>query len=217
MALRYLVDDTSDILKAATNNDNLVAPPGNTAVAATVIAAAYDGVIYLGGTWDGTTYTPPAGQPTEYNSSTDIGSVQVATLKQIAVLEDLRAGVDRISFHFSDAVLSRAHDWIIYVSLGGIRHALTDTESFADRVKFQEQIASLPLNSDGNLLGFMTQVVATLKVPNNSTASWAQHDDLTANLELGDDSTIGLEDLTTLADEPSSADLVSKEWLDDIS
>ena len=40
---RYLVEDSSNIIKAYTEDDELIAPPGHTAVAASVIEAAYSG------------------------------------------------------------------------------------------------------------------------------------------------------------------------------
>ena len=73
MAVRYFIDDTSDVLLSVTEDDDISAPSGQTAVAKSVIAAAYTGDIYQGGTWDGTTYTPPDGQ----------GSIVVARKKEL--------------------------------------------------------------------------------------------------------------------------------------
>ena len=61
MATRFFVDDTTNVLLSVTESDGLNPPDGATAVAASVIEAAYSGIVFLGGTWDGTTYTPPDG------------------------------------------------------------------------------------------------------------------------------------------------------------
>ena len=46
---RYLVEDSSNVIKAYTEDDALLAPPGHTAVAVSVIEAVYTGTIYQGG------------------------------------------------------------------------------------------------------------------------------------------------------------------------
>ena len=76
MALRYFVEDSSEVLKSATNDDDIAAPTGHTAVAATTIVAAYDGTILLGGTWDGTTYTPPAGYVAPFDPTSASGAIK---------------------------------------------------------------------------------------------------------------------------------------------
>ena len=100
MALRYLIEDSSDILKAATNDDDIVPPPGHTAVAATTIAAAYDGVILLGGTWDGTTYTPPAGYVAPFDPTSASGAIKQKAHDMLDVF-DAAIGL----------ILSNQHAW----------------------------------------------------------------------------------------------------------
>lgn len=80
MAPRFFVRDTDDVIVSATENDDLDAPTGTTAVLRSVIAAAYDGPIYQGGTWDGTTYTAPAGQATPFDLTTETGRLRQAAL-----------------------------------------------------------------------------------------------------------------------------------------
>ena len=59
------MEDSSNVIKAYTEDDALLAPPGHTAVAVSVIEAVYTGTIYQGGTWIVTggvgVYTPPDG------------------------------------------------------------------------------------------------------------------------------------------------------------
>ena len=79
---RYLVEDSSNVIKAYTEDDSLLAPPGHTAVAVSVIEAVYTGTIYQGGTWVVTggvgVYTPPDGIVEPIDSTTDIGGVQAS-------------------------------------------------------------------------------------------------------------------------------------------
>ena len=79
---RYLVEDSSNVIKAYTEDDALLAPPGHTAVAVSVIEAVYTGTIYQGGTWIVTggvgVYTPPDGIVEPIDSTTDIGGVQAS-------------------------------------------------------------------------------------------------------------------------------------------
>ena len=86
-AVRYFVDDTSDILKTLVTDDTLTAPTGETAVAKTTIETACGCSVYLGGTWDGTTYTPPAGITIGIDSTTDIGGVQEACTDMLDVFD----------------------------------------------------------------------------------------------------------------------------------
>lgn len=64
MSTRYF-RNSSNVLVELTEYDELATPDGLTAIEESVIQAAYSGNIYIGGTWDGTTYTPPTTQPDE--------------------------------------------------------------------------------------------------------------------------------------------------------
>ena len=85
--VRYFVDDTSGILKTLVTDDDLTAPTGETAVTKTVIETACGCSVYLGGTWDGTTYAPPAGITTAIDSTTDIGAVQASCSDMLDVFD----------------------------------------------------------------------------------------------------------------------------------
>ena len=63
MPARYFLN-SSNVLLSYTEIDSIDPPAGETAVAKSVIDAAYVGDVLIGGTWDGTIYTPPAGQVT---------------------------------------------------------------------------------------------------------------------------------------------------------
>ena len=106
---RYLVEDSSDVIKAYTEDDSLVAPAGHTAVNASVIEAAYTGTIYQGGTWDGTTYTPPTGIVTEIDGTTNIGSVQVAAHDMLDVFEQALGFIEVNRYVWSQAHYCKGH------------------------------------------------------------------------------------------------------------
>lgn len=94
MAPRFFVRSADDVIVASTEDDALVAPSGTTAVARSVITAAYDGPLYQGGTWDGTTYTPPSGQAPMDDTTTDIGRLRAAiraTHQQLFIWQALLA------------------------------------------------------------------------------------------------------------------------------
>ena len=92
---RYLVEDSSNVIKAYTEDDALVAPPGHTAVAVSAIEAVYTGTIYQGGTWVVTggvgVYTPPAGIVIPIDSTTDVGGVQTSCNNMLDVFEVRRS------------------------------------------------------------------------------------------------------------------------------
>ena len=122
MAVRYFVDDTTNVLLSVTEFDAQATPTGQTAVAKSTIEAAYTEDIYLGGTWDGTTYTPPAGQ------------IAVPTDLEV----DLRA-LHNAYVHYHTAV--RKQGWI---SLGGTssEEALKATDIWIyQQVALGDQIA----------------------------------------------------------------------------
>ena len=92
----------SSVIKAYTEDDTLVAPPGHTAVNASVIEAAYSGIIYQGGTWDGTTYTPPTGIVTPIDATTDIGGVQEACTEMLDTFEQALDFINTYSAAWTD-------------------------------------------------------------------------------------------------------------------
>ena len=63
MAVRYFRGNSDNVLRFATEVDTENPPAGFNAVTKATIAAVYAGPIFMGGTWDGSIYTPPANQP----------------------------------------------------------------------------------------------------------------------------------------------------------
>ena len=108
---RYLVEDSSNVIKAYTEDDSLIAPPGHTAVDASVIEAAYSGTIYQGGTWDGTTYTPPTGSVTEIDGTTDIGGVKVSCINMLDVFDQALDYIHNQQVRLAGCCPRHSHRW----------------------------------------------------------------------------------------------------------
>ena len=156
---RYLVEDSSNVIKAYTEDDSLDAPPGHTAVNASVIEAAYSGTIYQGGTWDGTTYTPPTGIVTAIDGTTDIGGVQEACTEMLDVLE---AGLEYINanhFAWTVDIRTKAIEGIHWQIVNSARVALNATRTHARRQKFCEESASWPDGTNGNVRDYVDAFV----------------------------------------------------------
>ena len=142
---RYLVEDSSNIIKAYTEDDSLVAPAGHTAVNASVIAAAYTGTIYQGGTWDGTTYTPPTGIVTVIDGTTGVGSVQVAAHKMMDEFDQALGFIEVNRHVWSQPTIANGIEGIRWMIINSARVALNSTRTHARRQKFCEEAASGPL------------------------------------------------------------------------
>ena len=144
---RYLVEDSSNVIKAYTEDDSLTAPPGHTAVNVSVIEAVYSGVIYQGGTWVVTggvgVYTPPTGIVTPIDGTTDAGSVQIAAHDAMDVLE---GGLDFIHGNrhvWTADVVAAAETGIHWMMVNMARVMLNATRTAANRVKFGEEVGKL--------------------------------------------------------------------------
>ena len=96
---RWVIQTSDNKIIGVTDDDNVEAPDPTfaTLVADSVIRMAdppgATGDILSGGTWDGTTYTPPTNLIPEIDPSTDAGSVQEAAHAMMDVFE---AAIDLI-------------------------------------------------------------------------------------------------------------------------
>ena len=145
--MRYFVDDTSDILKTLVTDDTLTAPTGETAVAKTTIETACGCSVYLGGTWDGTTYAPPAGITTAIDSTTDIGGVQASCAAMLDTFDVALAYIHDNRLAWTEDARAKAETGISWQIINSARVALNATRTHARRQKFCEESASWP---DGN-------------------------------------------------------------------
>ena len=161
---RYLVEDSSSVIKGYTEDDTLVAPTGHTAVAASLIEAAYSGTIYQGGVWDGTTYTPPTGIATPIDGTTDAGSVQIAAHAMMDVLEQALDFI-RVNHHVWPVANSvNAREGIHWMMINGARMAL-GTRTAARRIKFMEEVASWPDGVNGNVREYVDAMQTGITLP----------------------------------------------------
>lgn len=141
MAVRYFVDDTTNKLITRTESDDLNPPSGRTAVNETTIEAAYTGTIYLQGTWDGTTYTPPTNQLTTPQSE----DLQLAALHTayITYHRDIRKQGWTSLSGAEAAALTATDRWVYHqIALGDriVRAELMTSNTQAERDAAFEQI-----------------------------------------------------------------------------
>ena len=155
---RYLVEDSSNVIKAYTEDDSLVAPPGHTAVNVSVIEAVYSGTIYQGGTWVVTggvgVYTPPTGIVVPIDTATDQGAVQQAAVNMMAVFDEAVSYIHANRHAWTHEGVKRATDGIHWMMVNAARVALNSTRTHANRQKFLEEAASWPLLVNGNVTDY---------------------------------------------------------------
>ena len=162
---RYLVEDSSNVIKAYTEDDALLAPPGHTAVAVSVIEAVYTGTIYQGGTWVVTggvgVYTPPDGIVEPIDSTTDIGGVQASCDAMLAVFDQALEYIHANRFAWQDDVRTKAIEGIHWQIVNSVRVALNATRTHARRQKFCEESASWPDGTNGNVREYVDAFIDT--------------------------------------------------------
>ena len=145
MALRYLVEDSTEVSWYRQQPTMIiVAPPGHTAVLATTIEAAYDDKILLYGTWDGTTYTPPAGYVAPFDPGTDQGAVKQAAHDTLDVFDAAIGLMLGNPQAWPAANVQNALSGIYWQSVAMARVCLNSTRTAARRQKFCEECASWP-------------------------------------------------------------------------
>ena len=116
-----------------------------------------DGRIQSGGHWDGTTYTPPAGD--EYF----IPSTNIVAIAAHNMLDVFDAGLGYIEdnrLFWSQAVVSAAIDGISWQIINTARIALNATRTASFRQKFCEESASWPTSANGNAHGYLDEFAA---------------------------------------------------------
>ena len=169
---RYLVEDSSNVIKAYTEDDSLIAPPGHTAVDASVIEAAYSGTIYQGGTWDGTTYTPPTGIVVPLDTSTAQGMVKESCLAMLDVFDQALDYIHANRLVWPDDARAKAIDGIRWQIINSARVALNSTRTHARRQKFCEESASWPTLTNGNVREYVDAIAAD-RYPDHPTKDWS--------------------------------------------
>ena len=214
---RYLVEDSSDVIKAYTEDDSLIAPPGHTAVLASVIEAAYTGTIYQGGTWDGTTYTPPTGIVVPLDTSTAQGMVKQSCIAMLDVFEQALDYIHANRLAWPDAVRVIAVEGIHWQIVNSARVALNATRTHARRQKFCEESASWPDATNGNVREYVDAIEAasSLTTPTKDW-SWVNPEgDPYVRFDVAQAATQFMS-ATNVENAPSSEKLIGRTWISDI-
>ena len=214
---RYLVEDSSNVIKAYTEDDSLIAPPGHTAVDASVIQAAYSGTIYQGGTWDGTTYTPPTGIVVPLDTSTAQGMVKESCLAMLDVFEQALDYIHHNRLVWPDHARAIAVEGIRWQIINSARVALNATRTAARRQKFCEESASWPMGVNGNAREYVDAIAAddTATTPTKDW-SWVQpNSDPYTRVDVGTAPT-EFGSATNVENAPSSDNLIGRKWISDI-
>ena len=213
---RYLVEDSSNVIKAYTEDDSLIAPPGHTAVDASVIEAAYSGTIYQGGTWDGTTYTPPTGIVVPLDTSTAQGMVKESCLAMLDEFEQALEYIHANRFAWRDDTRAKAIDGIYWQIVNSARVALNSTRTHARRQKFCEESASWPMDTDGHVGGYLDEIADSSITTPTKDWSWVNPENDPYTLVPIGTAITEFMNATNVENAPSSEDLIGRAWIDDI-
>ena len=214
-AVRYFVDDTTDILKTLVTDDTLTAPAGETAVTKTVIETACGCSVYLGGTWDGTTYTAPAGITVAIDSTTDIGAVQEACSEMLDVFETALDYIHGNRFAWPEDARAKAETGISWQIINSARVALNATRTHARRQKFCEESASWPDGTNGNVREYVDAIVDNGSTPTKDW-SWVMPETDPYTRTNTVDAAQGFNNATNVENAPGTDKLIGRGWLADI-
>ena len=213
--VRYFVDDTSNILKTLVTDDDLTAPTGETAVTKTVIETACGCSVYLGGTWDGTTYAPPAGITVAIDETTDIGAVQASCAAMLDVFEVALAYIHDNRFAWPEDARAKAETGISWQIINSARVALNATRTHARRQKFCEESASWPDGTNGNAREYLDAVAANGSTPTKDW-SWVMPETDPYTRTNTVDAAQGFNNATNVENAPGTDKLIGRGWIADI-
>ena len=121
--------------------------------------------IYLGGTWDGTTYAPPAGITIGIDSTTDIGGVQASCAAMLDVFDAALDYIQQNRFAWQDVHRAEAIEGIHWQIVNSARVALNSTRTHARRQKFCEESASWPDGTNGDVRQYVDAIAASRREP----------------------------------------------------
>ena len=211
--------DTSDNKLVAAADSELTPPTGHDFILKSTIEAAYTGMIWQLGTWDGTTYTPPVGiiiPATPIDPTTDAGMVQEAATNATETL-------DRWVLDILDN-LGSLPPQAAFLAIDGIQHmkvvmarvCLNAVRTATFRVKFAEEAGSGPTDASGDAASYVDAIAADGAIEVTDKWSWVNPTtDPPARLDVDAAQAI-IQVSTNLEDAPSSTDLISRKWIDDI-
>ena len=213
------MEDSSNVIKAYTEDDALLAPPGHTAVAVSVIEAVYTGTIYQGGTWIVTggvgVYTPPVGIVEPIDSTTDIGGVQASCNAMLDVFEQALDYIHGNRFAWPEDARAKAETGISWQIVNSARVALNATRTHARRQKFCEESASWPDGTNGNVREYLDAVAANGSTPTKDW-SWVMPETDPYTRTNTVDAAQGFNNATNVENAPGTDKLIGRGWLADI-
>ena len=209
--------DTSDNKLVAAADSDFTVPAGHDFILKSTIEAAYTGEIWQLGTWDGTTYTPPADILVDYDATTDAGMVKDAAHNMMDVFEEGLAYIQDNRAIWTDDAVTKAIEGIHWQIVNSARVALNATRTAARRQKFCEESASWPDGVNGNVREYVDAFGANTSVA-LPTKDWSWVDPETDPYEREDvveaDDEFGA--ATNVENAPSSDKLIGRAWIDDI-
>ena len=220
---RWIVQ-TSDGKLIGFTDDQDVDPPDAafaTFVLESVIRAAdppgATGEILPLGTWIAGAYTAPSGGGivVHIDPTSDIGAVQEACSEMLDVFDVALALIADNAGSWPADNIERAKTGIHWQIVNSARVALNSTRTHARRQKFCEESASWPDLTNGDPVDY---VDAFGNYSGTPTKDWSwvdpETDPFTRHNTGG--SITGFENATNVENAPSTADLIGRDWINDI-
>ena len=209
---RYYVNTTTDLIVGSPTSPTLDDPP--TGAELRVIPDSLGAL--QGGTWDGTTYTAPTGQPVVYDTSTELGELQQAAHDVHDALLAWHAQVDSYASYFDSGHIDKAHDWLAWAHFGVYRVVKSTHWTIAQRLVFCQQ---MPLGAFDitTVVGFLTTSGATDEDAPTSAVIWVDPDTglrVTVAVAIATSTTAGM---NWEAGALTATDLANGAWIKDLA
>ena len=220
---RWIVQ-TSDGKLIGFTDDQDVDPPDAafaTFVLESVIRAAdppgATGEILPLGTWIAGAYTAPSGGGivVHIDPTSDIGAVQEACSEMLDTFDVALALIADNAGAWPEAARARAETGIYWQTANSARVALNSTRTHARRQKFCEESASWPDMTNGDPVDYVDDFVSYEMTPTKDW-SWVnpEMDPFTRTNTAGSGS--GFNAATNVENAPPTADLIGRDWINDI-
>ena len=215
---RWFVDDASGVIVAFADDPGGYTPDGSHAVFDETIRMANppgpDGPIFQGGTWDGSTYTPPAGAVLPIDPTTNIGGVQEACDDMLDTFEVAFDFIYENRIAWQSAARKKAVTGMHWQIVNAARVALNSTRTHATREKFCDEAASWPTGLSGDVVQFVDAMGATgVAMP---TKDWSWVNPTTNARNDVADAAQGFNAATNIETAPGSDRLIGRGWIRDI-
>ena len=213
---RWLIQTSDNKIIGVTDDDNVEAPDAAfaTLVAETVIRMAdppgATGVILSGGSWNGTTYTPPANILPVTDPTSDAYLVQTAAHAMLDVFDQALILMADYAYAWPHKNIEGARDGIHYMIVNAARVALNSTRSASNRVKFMEEAASWPTGVNGDPGQYIDAMGAASP---SDMWSWVDISNTALPRINITNSSTGFADALNVEVAPSSDELIGRSWI----